>query len=61
MVACGRDFSLVLLNDGRVLSCGADDYGQLALGKGERFEPDHAVIRVCMLTCFHACLAARLS
>jgi len=37
-VACGRDFSIVVLADGRVLSCGADDYGQLGQGKANRYE-----------------------
>ena len=31
-VACGRDFTLVLTEDGSVLSFGADDYGQLGQG-----------------------------
>mmetsp|Transcript_32124 Transcript_32124/g.125332 ORF Transcript_32124/g.125332 Transcript_32124/m.125332 type:complete len:349 (-) Transcript_32124:1618-2664(-) len=33
-VACGRDFTLVLLDDGTLYSFGADDYGQLGLGRG---------------------------
>ena len=36
MAACGQDFSVVLLEDGRVMSCGADDFGQCGLGKGSR-------------------------
>jgi alpha-tubulin suppressor-like RCC1 family protein len=37
-VACGRDFTIFVCEDG-LYSCGADDYGQLGLGRshGERF------------------------
>eukprot|EP00871_Galdieria_phlegrea_P002562 jgi/Galph1/3306/GphlegSOOS_G1989.1 len=37
-VACGRDFSVFVCKNG-LYSCGADDYGQLGLGRshGERF------------------------
>jgi alpha-tubulin suppressor-like RCC1 family protein len=36
-IACGRDFSMVLLEDGTLQSFGADDYGQLGQGRVSRY------------------------
>lgn len=35
-VACGKDFSLFLTTDGKLYSCGANDYGQLGTGVSDR-------------------------
>merc|ERR1711865_439969 len=35
--ACGRNFSLVLSSDGQVYACGDDGYGQLGLGRSDRY------------------------
>ena len=43
-IACGRDFSMVLLEDGSVVSFGADDFGQLGQGRKQRYV--HAPVRV---------------
>ena len=35
-VACGRDFTIALTEDGEVYAFGADDYGSLGIGGGNR-------------------------